>query len=221
MKKIRPLTLLTKLASLVKLTGRKMSRDLSNDKSLSGGQGLLVTGCGPWNSHKPTLTKVNGQPCINNGNNSSICGGGTAFKPIRPANPLIKTTLGQRRRRELNNDNSVLVSGGNTPYKPPRLNKTEKQPLHKLNTKKVQLIEPSKYHMISAGTGAYKPPRFESTNLLSDNKPCFSKKDLSSNRIETGICTYICGGTTGYKPPRAARYEIDDEPTPPKKINQG
>ncbi|WP_010380552.1 hypothetical protein [Pseudoalteromonas rubra] len=194
MKKIRPLTLLTKLASLVKLTDRKMSRGLSNNKCLSGGQGLLVTGCGPYRSDKPSSKGP--------------------YKPVRPEACEVNAV------QVLSEDLSMGVMGGTTAKKPPRSMTAGIYQVSSLKTENIHKLSKRTCSSISGSTG-YKPPRAKVASLLKDTKPDYSKNGLNSKRIKTDICTYISGGTTGYKPPRAARYEIDDEPTPPKKINQG
>ncbi|WP_046004685.1 hypothetical protein [Pseudoalteromonas rubra] len=56
MKKIRPLTLLKKLASLTNLTGKEKGQALSNKKTLSAGQEELVSGCGIYEPNDPHVS---------------------------------------------------------------------------------------------------------------------------------------------------------------------
>ncbi|MCO7189026.1 MULTISPECIES: hypothetical protein [unclassified Pseudoalteromonas] len=91
MKKIRPLTLLTKLASLVKLTGRKTSHDLSNDRLTCRQQELITGGLGA--KKPPRLAFSEAQKSNDNSEkqqlNTKICelvvGGVVAKKPPRVA----------------------------------------------------------------------------------------------------------------------------------------
>lgn len=108
MKKIRPLTLLTTLASLVKLTDRKMGRDLSNDKSLTCGQKKFVAGCGlyrPDGLGTQTVTE------LNNGTSSLVTGGTGSKKPAMKCVFL----------HTIDNNICSTISGGGTPFKPPRV----------------------------------------------------------------------------------------------------
>ncbi|WP_157576936.1 hypothetical protein [Pseudoalteromonas rubra] len=179
MKKIRPLTLLTKLASLVKLTDRKMSRDLSNDKSLLGGQKKFVAGCGLYRSDKPSAKGP--------------------YKPVRPGACEVNAV------QVLSEDLSMGVMGGTTAKKPPRSMTAGIYQVSSLKTENIHELSKRTCSSISGSTG-YKPPREKIASFSSNNsKPDHSKISLNSNRIETDICTYISGGTTGYKPPRVAR----------------
>ncbi|MCF2909533.1 hypothetical protein L1285_14505 [Pseudoalteromonas sp. DL2-H2.2] len=89
MKKIRPLTLLTKLATLTNLTGKEKGQALSNKKTLSTDQGELISGCGIYEPNDP---RVKGAT-----SDKQVSSSGTHTAKFNPS---------------LNDDLSSKVSGG-------------------------------------------------------------------------------------------------------------
>ncbi|TMP22878.1 hypothetical protein CWB99_23765 [Pseudoalteromonas rubra] len=121
MKKIRPLTLLTKLASLVKLTGRDMGRDLSNDNSLSGCQKEFVSGCGPYRPDEPHVNRPYKQVEAKDSDITTAI----LFADSRISKNSRKLLGEQRlRTKKINLNTCNIVLGGLGATKPPRAQAT-------------------------------------------------------------------------------------------------
>lgn len=178
MKKIRSLTLLTKLASLTNLTGKEKGQALSNEKTLSAGQEGLVSGCGIYEPNDP---RVSG-----------------AFKPVKPdaADVQIESNIDEQ---VLTKDASALVSGSG-PWKPVNPSSLEVDALSKSSKCKSYKLDEYESSRISGGAGAKKPPRRAFSEAQKLNT--YSEKQ----QLNTKLCELVSGGSLAVKPPRAAHF---------------
>ncbi|RZM74778.1 hypothetical protein C3B51_19445 [Pseudoalteromonas rubra] len=193
MKKICPLTFLTKLASLTNLTGRGTGQNLSNEKTLSTGQEELVSGCGPY---RPAEPRIRGP-----------------YKPRRPsaADAQIESNIDEQ---VLSKDASALVSGSSG-YKPPRIASETAQTPNSNNITAQSHLN-TKYCALVAGcAGAKKPPRRAFSEAQKPNEN--SDKQL----LSTKVCELVTGGVVAKKPPRVARVSTDLKPDNPMDYVQG